>query len=106
MSSQGRVAVLAGLALAVWFTVIVAEHGWNPSTLMAAGSQDLPVVSYVEASLGPDFEPQAGWGHDGKFVFIQAHDPLLLDPLEHAAVLDVPVYRSQRVLVPALVGIG
>lgn len=99
-------AVTAGLVLAAWFGVIVAERGGNPSTLLAAGRDDVRVASYVARELGPSFVPQEGWGHDGKFVFIQAHDPFLLNPDDHAAWLDAPVYRSQRVLVAALVGIG
>lgn len=106
MSGKGRVSAAAGLALAVWFAVILADHGWNPSTLIAVGRDDLRVSAYVEDRLGPDFEFQVDWGHDGKHVFVQAHDPWLLNPGEHAAVLDAPVYRSQRVLVPVLVGTG
>ena len=39
-----------------------------------------------------------GLGHDGKYFFIQAHDPLLVNPETHAAVIDRAVYRYQRVL--------
>lgn len=106
MGTRGWVAVLAGVGLAVWFAVIIADHDWNPSTLLAAGREDVRVTTYVLAELGPEFVPQEAWGHDGKFVFIQAHDPFLLDTGQHAASLDAPVYRSQRVLVPALAGLG
>jgi hypothetical protein len=106
MRSRLIVSLATGALLAVWFGVIIAARDGNPSTLIAAGRQDTRVVAYVAGDLGPAFLPQEGWGHDGKFVFIQAHDPLLLDPSVHAAALDVPVYRSQRMLVPALVGLG
>jgi len=106
MGTRGRAAVLAGVCVAVWFTAIIADHGWNPSTLLAAGRDDTPVAGYITQNLGPNFIPQEAWGHDGKFVFIRAHDPFLLNPGDRAALLDAPVYRSQRVLVPALVGTG
>ncbi len=97
---------VAGLVLAIWFGGILAARDWNPSTLLAAGEDDVRVTAYVTRDLGPAFVPQEAWGHDGKFVFIQAHDPFLLHLGDHAAWLDTPVYRSQRVLVPAIVGVG
>jgi hypothetical protein len=45
-------------------------------------------------------------GHDGRFFFVQANDPLLLDPDKNAVILDRPLYRSQRMLYPMLTGGG
>lgn len=103
-SGRGRwqAALVAGALLTVWLAAIIGARGWNPSTLVAAGVDDTVVTSQIAQRLGPDFVPQVAWGHDGKFVFIQAFDPLLLNPTATGAVLDAPVYRSQRMLLPAL----
>lgn len=101
-----QIAAVATVALAVWFAVIIADHGWNPSTLVAAGEDDRTVSTYIADRLGPDFAFQADWGHDGKHAFIQAHDPWLVHPEAHASFLDAPVYRSQRVVVPMVLSVG
>lgn len=106
MQRSYRVALVAAVVLVAWFGAIVVDHGGNPSSLLAAGIDDTRVTGYIADQLGPTFQPQQAWGHDGKFVFVQARDPFLLEPDHAATVLDSPVYRSQRVLVPALVGLG
>jgi hypothetical protein len=45
-------------------------------------------------------------GHDGKYFFVQANDPLLVEPDENASILDRPAYRSQRMLYPLIAGAG
>jgi hypothetical protein len=44
-------------------------------------------------------------GHDGKFFFVLGNDPLLLQPSANAALLDLPAYRAQRILYPAMAGL-
>jgi hypothetical protein len=80
----------------------LAASDWNPSVFLALGADIAPTRDYAYALLGEDLDLRAGRGHDGKFFFAQANDPLLLDPEAHAAVLDRPVYRSQRILFPLL----
>jgi hypothetical protein len=43
-------------------------------------------------------------GHDGKYSFVQAVDPWLLDPDGNISVVDRPLYRAQRMLYPVLAG--
>ncbi|MFQ5967452.1 MAG: hypothetical protein ACE5MI_07560, partial [Acidimicrobiia bacterium] len=73
-------------------------YGGNPAGFLRFSTQ--APIPYDQASLGevPLVEDA---GHDGKFYFLQAHDPFLLDA-ETAAMLDPPLYRAQRVLYPLL----
>ncbi len=41
-------------------------------------------------------------GYDGQFTYFIARDPFLQDPARTMAVLDVPPYRYQRILLPLL----
>jgi hypothetical protein len=43
--------------------------------------------------------PGGTWGYDGQFYYAMARYP---DPLQAAAVIDVPAYRYQRILFPLL----
>ena len=82
----------------------LAEADWDPTVFAAFGSEDESNRAYAVDLLGDDIELRAGLGHDGRFFFVQANDPFLTDPEVHAAVLDRPIYRSQRVLYPLLAG--
>jgi hypothetical protein len=63
------------------------------------------VAQHAETELGREVVI-VGEGHDGMYFFLQALDPLLLSPDEHAALLDRPVYRGQRMLFPFVAGAG
>jgi hypothetical protein len=63
------------------------------------------VARHAEAEIGREVVI-VGEGHDGMYFFLQALDPLLLSPDEHAALLDRPMYRSQRMLFPFIAGLG
>lgn len=71
----------------------------------AFGVEAEPTLAYAEARLG-EVMVRPGQGHDGKFFFVQANDPWILDPDNNASVLDLPIYRSQRMLYPAVAGLG
>jgi len=99
---------VAFLGVAVGSLIIVSllsSIDWDASALLRVGEDDPHIVSYVEEKLD-HVRPVAPFGHDGKFYFIQAHDPLLLDPADHAALIDRPVYRTQRMLYPLLASAG
>ena len=64
------------------------------------------ITEHVEDVLGREVATVEAGGHDGKFFFLQALDPLYLEPTEHAALLDRPTYRAQRMLYPLLAGVG
>jgi hypothetical protein len=95
---------LVGLAIAAGFALrVLAPHGLNPTIFLALGEDSHVQTSYARDLLG-DVVTRPDLGHDGRFFFPQANDPWYLDPQMHAAVLDRPVYRGQRMLFPMLAG--
>lgn len=108
MTRVKTVPVLVGLAglLIASFVVgsFVADNDWNPTTLIKFPEQDPAAMAYAEDLLG-DVVPAPGLGHDGKFYFVQAMDPLFLHPDTHARYLDRPTYRAQRMLYPTVAGL-
>lgn len=101
--------LLLGLIAATFSSLLVVKNlasaDWDPTLYTAFGEDAIPTRVYGESKLGEVFlRPEQG--HDGKFFFVQANDPLVIDPGENAAVLDRPLYRSQRMLYPLLAGGG
>jgi hypothetical protein len=99
------VALLGALVGVLVIVSMLSSIDWDASALLRVGEDNPEIVSYVEDRLD-HVRPVAPLGHDGKYYFIQAHDPLLLDPGEHAALIDRPVYRTQRMLYPFLASAG
>lgn len=98
--------VTVAAAVAVLLPVnLLARSDWEPTTFIAVGEDARLQRDYVEARFAQVWLRDQ-LGHDGRFFFIQANDPLLLNPSDHAAFLDRPAYRSQRMLYPLLVGLG
>jgi hypothetical protein len=96
---------LVALIVAVVATVrLLAVSDWDPTAFTAFGEDAVEITAYAEEKLGREVRVRAGQGHDGKFFFVQANDPLILDPDENAALLDRPAYRSQRMLYPLISG--
>lgn len=92
------VALTSGLVLRT-----LSQVDWDPTIYTAFGEEATPTRIYAEERLGEVFlRPLQG--HDGKFFFVQANDPLVLDPESNAMVLDRPLYRSQRMLYPLIAG--
>lgn len=89
--------VLAVTALAL------SAAEWDPSVFVGFGEDATATTKYGEVRLG-EIELRPSQGHDGKYFFVQANDPWLLDPAGNAEILDLPVYRSQRMLYPLLAG--
>lgn len=89
--------------LALGGVVLVAEGG-NPEWFVHFGSDPARSVALPLARevLGPGVRPTHLDGHDGQRFWVQARDPLLLDPETTMQFSDRPVYRSQRVLYPLL----
>ena len=98
---------LVGLAIA---TAIVAgllvAHGGDITALVAFGEASPEITAHAEDVLDRSVATRVDLGHDGRFFFLQSLDPLYLEPEEHAALLDRPVYRGQRMLYPMLAGAG
>jgi hypothetical protein len=97
----GAVGFLIGLLAAC---VALAIHGWDPAGLLMVG-EEAPLRGYAEQRLG-EIPLTGGTGHDGKYFFVQAHDPLLLEPGDNATLMERPTYRSQRMLYPLLTSLG
>ncbi len=78
------------------------------TVLLKFGSDDpaAALTAHAEAVLNRDVTTTGGQGHDGKYFFLQALDPLYLSPDEHAVYLDRPRYRAQRMLYPLVAGVG
>lgn len=92
---------LFGVGAFVVGSLAIAD--WDPTILVAVGEYSGPTREFAEEHLGEIYlTPQLG--HDGKFFFVQANDPWVLDPETNALVLDRPLYRSQRMFYPVLAG--
>ncbi len=102
-------AIVVGLLAIVISTVLVsrimAQSEWDPTVFIGFGEESLKTRAYGEERLS-DIQFRPHQGHDGKFFFIQANDPLVVDSAVHAENLDRPLYRSQRMLYPFLAGLG
>lgn len=99
--------LLVGLAIGALLTVrLLASSDWDITTFMAFGEDDIGITGYAEEILGRVVKVRPALGHDGRFFFLQALDPLYLEPAQHSVYLDRPIYRSQRMLYPMLAGLG
>jgi hypothetical protein len=93
---------IVGLAIAVAYVLrILIPAGMDPSVLAAFGEESGPPTRYARDLVG-EVVTRPFLGHDGRFFFAQANDPWLFDPENNAAVLDRPLYRSQRMAYPML----
>lgn len=96
--------VTVGVALTAVVALRVYLQNESDVTVFVAFGEDDPITTgYAVERLGP-VHLREDLGHDGKFFFIQANDPLLVNPSENAVYLDRPAYRSQRMLYPLLAG--
>jgi len=99
---------LVGLAGCVIGLLLVARVfgmiGSDATNFVGFGEDSTRINEYAESKLGREVAKRPALGHDGKYFFVQAHDPFLLDPEENIAVIDRPLYRSQRMLYPLLAG--
>lgn len=103
-SPSSWVVGVAGLAIGVVIALrLLIPNGMDPTVFLALGA-DSPVQTNYAQRLLDDVRTRRDLGHDGRFFFAQANDPWLLQPDENAAVLDRPVYRSQRMLFPLIAG--
>jgi hypothetical protein len=98
---------LVGLGIGLYVCLnLLSINQWNPSVFVKFPGVDQDLMAYANDNLS-EVVPAPLQGHDGKFFFIQAMDPLLLSPEDHAVHLDRPAYRAQRMLYPTVVsGMG
>ena len=104
--SSSRGCVLASLVIGmIFFTLITTQNGFDPAVFISAGENEAATDHIVE-QLGRDIPLRPPPGHDGQQFFLQALDPFFLGSTEHAVFMDRPLHRSQRVLYPAMIGLG
>jgi hypothetical protein len=97
-----RAAVTAvGLYTLFCLVFLVGPGHGDPAWFIQLGSKRIP-VALAKKVLGPGVVIPHVDGHDGRFFWVQARDPLLLHPKQDAANLDRPAYRAQRIGYPAL----
>ncbi len=103
----GRSAVVVGVVATLLSSLmavrVLSDVSWDPTIFVAFGEDAAPTTEYAEERLGEVYL-RPSQGHDGKFFFVQANDPWVLEPDINARVLDRPLYRSQRMLYPVLAG--
>jgi len=76
----------------------------DPTVFVAFGVDSTEINEYAEARLEREVWKRATLGHDGKYFFVQANDPFVLEPDKNIVVIDRPLYRSQRMFYPVLAG--
>lgn len=95
---------LAGLVIGTALALrVLIPNGMDPTIFVAFGEDAPEQTAYGQRLLGV-VTVRPSFGHDGKFFFAQANDPWYLHPEVHAAVLDRPFYRAQRMLFPTIAG--
>jgi hypothetical protein len=92
------------LALATYGAIVAlfAVHYGGPEWFLHLGHNNERNLGFARRVLGRDVIVPHLDGHDGRYFWVQARDPLLLHPRTDAPLLNRPVYRSQRVAYPLL----
>ena len=99
----GIVGLAAAAALA--FNVLV-QFERDPTVFASFGEESVDITAYAEEQLSRDVLTRPALGHDGKYFFVLANDPWLIDPEENALVIDRPRYRAQRMFYPVVASAG
>jgi hypothetical protein len=94
----------AGAAI-ILSAIVLSQVGWDATVFVGFGEEEPLTRGYAEQRLG-EIQLRPAQGHDGKFFFVQANDPWVLDPERHAGLLARPLYRSQRMFYPLIAGLG
>lgn len=76
----------------------LAAHDFDPSAFVLAGDRH---VDAAQAPAGLSVMENSG-GYDGQFYYRLALDPFDYAPVAHGIRLDIPSYRTQRVVYPIL----
>lgn len=97
------VGVVATLFSSLMAVRVLSDVDGDATIFVALGEEAGPTREYAEQRLGQVYL-RGALGHDGRFFFVQANDPWVLDPEGNAEVLDRPLYRGQRMLYPMLAG--
>ena len=104
MSARRRAARWAAAGLAVHLLLagaILVRYPDEPEWFVHFGSKAL-ALGQARRVLGPGVLVPNVDGHDGRYFWVLARDPLLLHADRDATSIDRPVYRAQRVGYPLL----
>jgi hypothetical protein len=104
LSTSSRLVLVALLLAAAAALRLLSVSDWDPTAFTAFGEDAVEITEYAEAKLGREVKTRILQGHDGKYFFVQANDPLIVAPEENAVVIDRAIYRSQRMFYPLLAG--
>ena len=94
------------IAVAAFLFSLFGSYGGDVTGVLTVGDEWTGIQRHAEQELGREIHTREGLGHDGAFFFLQALDPLYLEPEEHAAEIFRPVYRAQRMAYPMIAGAG
>jgi len=98
---------VAGMVPAVLVSwLILHNNGYDPTIFLRVGIGGPRQATEISDILGRPIPVVGGYGHDGKFFFFQAMDPLLFNPDGPASFLGRPIYRSQRIAYPFIASGG
>jgi len=107
-STDRRLALVGALVGVLIVAASLLRHDGDIAGLIKFGADDSVAerTAHVEEVLGRDVATVDLLGHDGSMFFLQGLDPFYVNGEEHAIHLDRPVYRAQRMLFPAIAGVG
>jgi hypothetical protein len=97
------VALVAVALASIYAVTELSSVDWDATHFVAFGEDAIEIREYAEARLG-EVKLRGDLGHDGRFFFVQANDPWVLEPEANALVLDRPLYRTQRMFYPLVAG--
>ncbi|MDH3605939.1 MAG: hypothetical protein OER12_02975 [Acidimicrobiia bacterium] len=101
MSQAVKITILATVGVMLVIVLQMVALDTNASLYLSVGEEAPVNRAYIQDRLGETYE-KPELGHDGRFFFVQAQDPFILDPDVYDEVIDRPLYRSQRLLYPLL----
>ena len=97
---------LVGLVIgALLLTAVLVGNNGDPAVLLAIGSET-PSREFTEDLIGRNVATRGSVGHDGRFFFAQAVNPLYIGDISNARYMDLELYRGQRMFFPLLIGLG
>ncbi len=79
---------------------VFAAHYSGPEWFLHLGHNNRANLEFARKEFGPDVVVPHHDGHDGRYFWALARDPLLVHPRFDARLVDRPVYRFQRVAYP------
>jgi len=103
---ERRAAVLALVLATLVHGLMLMRAGGDTFVFAALGQEDTLTTPHIMDVIEDEtLLARTSLGHDGRFFLVQSWDPFYLT-LDHYEHLDRPVYRGQRMLFPAIIGLG